>query len=79
MRLFGLRVRELRRIRGLTQERLAELAQLSPREMQRLEAGEANVSLTKIAQLAHVLQYAPMKLFIPPKATIRRVGRPPKS
>jgi transcriptional regulator with XRE-family HTH domain len=79
VRLFGLRVAELRRARGLTQEKLAELIQLSPREMQRIEAGEVGASLYMIFKLAHALRNEPADLFIPPKSMTRRVGRPARS
>ena len=78
MRLFGLRVAELRRERALTQEQLAERAGLSYRWMQRIEAGDANISLAKVAELAHALGHELGELFTPPRATIRKPGRPAK-
>jgi uncharacterized Tic20 family protein len=39
---FGLKVAELRQQKGLTQERLAELCEVSPRTIQRIEGGEVD-------------------------------------
>lgn len=77
MHRFGLRVRELRALSGLSQEELAELVELSPRQMQRIEAGLANVGLQKIAELAHELRVPESELFRSPSTKVtRRPGRP---
>ncbi len=39
---LGLKVSELRQQKGLTQERLAELCEVSPRTIQRIESGEVD-------------------------------------
>ena len=39
---LGLKVAELRQQKGLTQERLAELCEVSPRTIQRIESGEVD-------------------------------------
>jgi uncharacterized Tic20 family protein len=39
---LGLKVAELRQHKGLTQERLAELCEVSPRTIQRIESGEVD-------------------------------------
>ena len=39
---LGLKVSELRKQKGLTQERLAELCEISPRTIQRIESGEVD-------------------------------------
>jgi transcriptional regulator with XRE-family HTH domain len=74
---FGLRVLEEREARALTQEGLAELVELSPRQIQRVEAGEANVALELIIRIADALSVDPGQLFAPPSpGTKRRAGRP---
>lgn len=53
---FGKRVKMLRKDRGLTQERLAELAGLHFTYISGIERGLRNVSLTNIVRLARALK-----------------------
>jgi transcriptional regulator with XRE-family HTH domain len=48
---FGANVRRERNLKGLTQERLSELADLSLRNIQRIEAGEINVLMTTVVRI----------------------------
>lgn len=57
--------REWRRFRHATGARLAEVAQLSLREIQRIEAGTANPRLDTIVRLAFALKVDPRDLFAP--------------
>jgi transcriptional regulator with XRE-family HTH domain len=61
-RLFGTRVRKLRLQRRLSQEKLAELADLHRNYVGGIERGERNVSLINIVKLAHALAVRPAKL-----------------
>ena len=63
--LFGRRVRELRMERGLSQEGLAELANLHRNYIGGIERGERNVGLLNIVALAHALHIKPMRLIEP--------------
>ncbi len=63
--LFGNRLRELRLQSGLSQEQLAELADLHRNYVGGVERGERNVSLLNIVKLAHGLKVKPSKLIEP--------------
>jgi transcriptional regulator with XRE-family HTH domain len=63
--LFGKRVRKLRLARRLSQEKLAELADLHRNYVGGVERGERNVSLINIVKLAHGLNVRPTKLIEP--------------
>ncbi len=60
---FGQRVRDLRLARGLSQEKLAELADLHRTYVSSLERGQRNVSLENIHALARGLGVRPQDLF----------------
>jgi transcriptional regulator with XRE-family HTH domain len=60
--LFGKHVRELRIKRGLSQEKLAELADLHRNYIGGIERGERNIALLNIVKLARGLGVKPNKL-----------------
>ena len=53
---FGTNVRRERNARNLTQEKLAELADLNIRTLQKIEAGELNVLITTAVRLQRALR-----------------------
>ena len=59
---FGLRVRHLRLERNLSQEDLAELADLHRNYVSQIEGGRRNISLLNILKLARGLKVRPVKL-----------------
>lgn len=60
--LFGKRIRELRLALNLSQEKLAERAELHRNYIGGVERGERNVSLLNIVKLAHALDAEPSEL-----------------
>ncbi len=70
---------ELRKAQNLTQDDLAERADVSIRYLQSVEAGGENLTVESLAALADVLGVGFRNLFKNPRS--RRVlrGRPPKA
>ncbi len=60
--MFGRRVRTLRLERGLSQEKLAELADLHRNYVGGVEREERNIALLNIIALAHAFKVRPRKL-----------------
>lgn len=52
---FGLRVKELRKLKGLSQEKLANLADIDRTYLPTIEKGERNVSIEVVERLASAL------------------------
>lgn len=65
---LGRRVRDLRREKGLSQEKLAEKAELHRNYVGRVERGEPGVSLMVVAQLAGALGLSLEEFFAPFKS-----------
>lgn len=59
---FGRTVRNVRKLRGLSQEALANLANIDRSYMGHIERGEKNVTLTKVYQIADALDISVSKL-----------------
>jgi len=53
---FGANIRRERSARNLTQEKLAELADLNIRTVQKIEAGELNVLITTAIRIQRALK-----------------------
>jgi transcriptional regulator with XRE-family HTH domain len=71
-------VRSTRRRRGMTQAKLAELADLDLRQVQRAESGRVDVGLVTLSKLANALDIAPGRLLRRATLPPARSGRPPK-
>ncbi len=53
---FGRRVREVRKAKGISQEKLAELAGIDRSYMGNIERGEKNVTLKKVYEICDALE-----------------------
>lgn len=62
--LFGLTIRDLRKLRGLSQEELATRAGVHRSYLASIETGGRNVGLVNIVQLAKALDVPPGELFV---------------
>lgn len=75
---IGANVRRLRLKKGLTQEALAEVAELDLRFLQRVERGQTNVGVAVVVVLADVLEVAPGALLRKASLPEVKLGRPRK-
>ena len=53
---FGKRVREMRKSKGISQERLAEMAGIDRSYMGNIERGEKNITLKKVYDICDALK-----------------------
>lgn len=60
---FGIRLRQLRKQKGLTLEELAGRADLEYSQVSRIERGIINTSLSQIMVIAEALEIHPSELF----------------
>lgn len=63
---LGKRIRELRADRGLSQEALADLAELDRTYISSIERGHRNASLLTLHRIAEALEVEPVELVRPP-------------
>jgi transcriptional regulator with XRE-family HTH domain len=63
LKLFSERLKELREKRGVSQQRLSELAGLNRNYVSDVERGRRNPCLGNIVKLAEALDVAPGELF----------------
>ncbi|TXE11405.1 helix-turn-helix domain-containing protein [Algoriphagus aquimarinus] len=60
---FGLRIQGLRKVRGMSQEKLASFSELDRSYISGIEQGKRNVSLEVIEKLAKALEIHIKELF----------------
>lgn len=54
-RLLGARIKELRKIRGLSQEKLSEMINIDPKHLSRIEVGRSFPSMDTLSEIAKSL------------------------
>ncbi len=54
--LLGARIKELRKLRGLSQEKLAEMIDIDPKHLSRIEVGRGFPSMDTLAAIAKSLK-----------------------
>lgn len=62
-KLIGQRIRDLRKGRGLSQDKLAELSHINPKHLSSIEGGKENVTIELLAKVAHGLNVQIRELF----------------
>lgn len=60
---FGLKIKELRKLKGLSQEKLANIAEIDRTYLPTIEKGTRNVSIEMIEKLATALEVKIKDLF----------------
>ena len=60
---FGLRLRELRKTKGISQEKLAGESGFELSQIGRIERGEINTSISHVAAIAKALKIKPEDFF----------------
>ena len=63
MQKMASKIKRTRKARGLTQEALAGKCGLAIRHLQKIEAGEVNITLQTVAKLSCALSISPKYLF----------------
>ncbi len=64
LKLIGSRIRGFRKAKGLTQEKLAELANLHPTFVSEIENGKVNYSISTFLSISNALKVSPTELFL---------------
>lgn len=67
LELFGLRLRELRKSKGISQEKLALESGIARSYVGEVERGKRNIALLNIYKLAETLGVKPSALLEPPE------------
>jgi transcriptional regulator with XRE-family HTH domain len=60
----GLKIREIRKMKGLSIEKLANEAEIESKQLRRIELGQINTSVYQIYNLTHTLDVPMQDVFI---------------
>lgn len=72
--LFGMRLRELRKIKGISQEKLALQSDIARSYLGEVERGKRNIALLNIQKLADALGIEASELLKKPNSTNQDIG-----
>lgn len=61
-KLFGQKIKNLRKLHGFTQEKMSELIDIDVRQVARIEAGESLPSVETLIKMANILSVTPNDL-----------------
>lgn len=75
----GIRIRELRRLLGVSQAAFATSVGMASANLSKIERGKMNLTLETMVRIARGLDVQPIDLFTTPTDRSERVGRPRKS
>lgn len=73
-RVVGLRIKNLRRARGYSQEKLAEIIGINPKYLSSIERGEENPTLDLFMRLSQGLKVEMQEIF-----NVEHEGQPPQN
>ena len=73
--LVGRNIRYFRKKRELSIEKLAEIADISPKYLGSVERGENNISIDNVIKIAKALDVSLYKLFIIPEKSIKELAK----
>lgn len=62
-KLLGTKIRYLRKMKGISQEKFSEMINISPRQMVRIEMGQSFPSIENLEKIALVLDISIQSLF----------------
>ncbi len=60
---LGLKIKKLRKKRGISQEKFSEMIDMTPRQIVRIENGESFPTAENIEKIAQTFDIAPQELF----------------
>ncbi len=79
LKKMGLRIQELRRQRGHTQESLAAELNMLPPNYARIEQGRSNVTVDTLVRITNALDVGLAEVFVDPTVPAPKPGRPQKA
>jgi transcriptional regulator with XRE-family HTH domain len=72
LKTFGARLRDAREVRGMTQEQVAGLCEMSRSYLAGVETGRHNIGIAKVIRIADVLGISPAEFFAGPGVAKKR-------
>ncbi len=69
---LGKRIKALRRKKGWTQEKFAEIAKINDKEVSHIEAGKRNLTLITLIKISNAFDLLPYELLIEKKTSLSK-------